>query len=167
MYLKDDILIQEKSEKSTTWVDTHRIVKNCSIGSGTRIFHFVNIYECEIGQDCMIGSFVEIQKGAKIGNGVRVQSHSFICDGIEIGNDVFVGHGVVFANDKYPSIESWKNASWSMAKTVVEDGASIGNNVTLLPGIKIGHGALIGAGSVVTKDVPARAKIVGNPGRQI
>lgn len=143
------------------------MVKNCKIGMNTKIYNFVNLYDCEIGESCMIGNFVEIQKGAKIGNEVRVQSHSFICGGVIIEDSVFIGHGVIFANDKHPTIVSQKQNTWKMEQTTVRKGASIGNNATILPGLTIGENAIIGAGSVVTKNVPENATILGNPGRAI
>ena len=164
---KNNMLVQEKTEKQVTRVDTHRLIKNCDIGKGTKIFYFVNMYGCKIGRNCMIGAFVEIQKGVKIGDGTRIQSHSFLCEGVEIGDNVFVGHGVVFANDMHPSIETWRDKTYKMEKTIVGNNASIGNNATILPGITIGESAVIGAGSVVTKNVPACATVVGNPGRAL
>ncbi len=140
------------------------IIRDCKIGKGTKIYNFVNLYECEIGKNCMIGSFVEMQKGVKIGNNVRIQSHSFLCEGVVVGSDVFIGHGVVFSNDKYPSVKSQQDGTWKMEMIIVERGASIGNNATILPGITIGENTLIGAGSVVTKSVPKDAIVMGNPG---
>lgn len=140
------------------------ITRNCKIGKNTKIYNYVNLYECEIGDNCMIGSFVEMQKGVKVGNNVRIQSHSFLCEGVVVGSDVFIGHGVIFSNDKYPSIKSQRDGTWKMEITIVERGASIGNNSTILPCITIGEGAMIGAGSVVTKNVPKGATVVGNPG---
>jgi len=141
------------------------VIRDCKIGKGTIIYNFVNLYECEIGENCMIGSFVEMQKGAKIGDSVRVQSHSFVCDGVEVGNDVFIGHGVIFSNDKRPSVAMQKAGAWKMEKTVVKNRVSVGNNATILPGITIEEGAMIGAGCVVTKNIPKGAVVVGNPGR--
>jgi len=165
MDVKDDDVLVQKKTGLAIWSDAYRLVKNCDIGRGTKIFYFVNMYDCKVGRNCMIGCFVEIQKGVKIGNGVRIQSHSFLCEGVEVGNDVFIGHGVVFSNDRYPSIRTWRDKTYKIEKTIVGNGASIGNNVTLLPGLKIGGEAVIGAGSVVTKHVPAGARVVGNPGR--
>jgi acetyltransferase-like isoleucine patch superfamily enzyme len=137
-----------------------QIIRDCDIGEGTKIWNFVNIYGCKIGRDCMIGCFVEIQKGVVIGDRTRVQSHTFVCDMVSIGSDVFVGHGVMFINDVYPpqpDPSNWKS-------TVIEDGASIGSNATLMP-VRIGKDAIVGAGAVVTKDVPAGAVAAGNPAR--
>jgi acetyltransferase-like isoleucine patch superfamily enzyme len=136
----------------------NQVIVDCKIGTGTKIWHFVNLYGCTIGKNCMVGSFVEIQKGVLVGNGSRIQGHSFLCTGVHIGKKVFVGHGVMFINDVYPpSGGNWK-------ETVVEDGASIGSNATILP-VRIGKNALVGAGAVVTRDVPENAVVVGNPAR--
>ena len=141
------------------------MIKDCDIKKHTTIYHFVNLYECKIGRNCMVGSFVEIQKGVKIGNNVRIQSHSFLCEGVKIEDNVFIGHGVVFSNDRHPSVKMQQKGAWKMEKTTVKKGASVGNNATILPGITIGENAMIGAGSVVTKNVPKGATIAGNPGR--
>ena len=138
----------------------HQVIRDCEIGEGTKIWNFVNLYGCRIGRDSMIGCFVEIQSGVVIGDRSRVQSHSFVCDMVSIGDDVFVGHGVMFINDTMPPQSD--RSQWRA--TVVEDGASIGSNATLLP-VRIGKQAVIGAGSVVTKDVPAGAVVAGNPAR--
>jgi acetyltransferase-like isoleucine patch superfamily enzyme len=141
-------------------VNDKQIIRNCKIGEGTRIWNFVNMYDCEVGRDSMIGTFVELQNGVKVGDRTRVQSHTFVCELVTIGDDVFVGHGVMFINDTMPpqpEKEKWKS-------TTIEDRASIGSNVTLLP-VRIGHDAVVGAGSVVTKDVPPGAVVAGNPAR--
>lgn len=147
--------------------DLQKIV-NCKIGKGTVLHRFINLYGCTIGEDSMIGAFVEIQKGVRIGNKVRVQSHSFICEGVTIEDNVFVSHHVVFINDKYPRATNKKGEAitpddWKLLPTHVKRGASIGSNATILGGITIGENAMIGAGSVVTKDVPDGAIVVGNP----
>ena len=137
-------------------------ITGCNIGEGTKIWNFANLYGCDIGKNCMIGSFVEIQKDVKIGNNTRIQSHSFICSLVTIEDDVFIGHGVMFINDVYaPSndISKWK-------PTLIKKGASIGSNATILP-VTIGKNAIVGAGAVVTKDVPDNAVVVGNPARII
>ena len=141
-------------------VNDKQIIRNCKIGEGTKIWNFVNMYECEVGRDSMIGTFVELQNGVKVGDRTRVQSHTFVCELVTIGDDVFVGHGVMFINDTMPpqpEKEKWKS-------TTIEDRASIGSNVTLLP-VRIGHDAVVGAGSVVTRDVPPGAIVAGNPAR--
>jgi acetyltransferase-like isoleucine patch superfamily enzyme len=140
------------------------------LGERTRIFSFTNLYGCEIGDDVKIGTFVEIQKGAKIGDRCKVSSHSFICEGVTLEDDVFIGHSVTFTNDRYPRATNAAGAlqtesDWSCLPTLVKRGASIGSGTTLLCGITIGEHAVVGAGSVVTKDVPAHAVVVGNPAR--
>ena len=141
-------------------VNDRQLIRDCKIGEGTKVWNFVNMYECEVGRDSMIGTFVEIQNGVKIGDRTRVQSHTFICELVTIGDDCFVGHGVMFINDTeppQPDRSKWK-------ETVVEDGVSIGSNATILP-VRIGKGAMIGAGAVVTKDVPPGAVVAGVPAR--
>lgn len=133
-------------------------IKNCKIGKNTKIWHFVNLYDCEIGNDCVIGSFVEIGK-AKIGNNCKIEAHTFIPSGVTIENDVFIGPHVCFTNDKYPKIKE----GWKLKKTLVKKRASIGANATILCGITIGKNSLIGAGSVVTKNVPDNTVVFGNP----
>jgi len=135
-------------------------MRNCKIGKNTKIWHFVNLYECEIGDNCVIGSFVEIGK-AKIGNNCRIEARAFIPEGVTIEDDVFVGPHVCFTNDKYPKAKG----DWKLKKTVVKEGASIGANATILCGITIGKNSLIGAGSVVTNDVPDNVIVAGNPAR--
>lgn len=136
-----------------------QVIVNCQIGKDTIIWNFVNLYSCKIGNNCMIGAFVEIQSDVEIGNNVRVSSHSFICSKVRIGNDVFLGHGVVFINDLFPPRREkyWK-------ETIIEDGVSIGSNATILP-VKIGKNSVIGAGAVVTRDIPLNSIVVGNPAR--
>jgi len=147
-----------------------RIAPDIKLGKDVRIYAFVNICGCEIGDESKIGTFVEIQKGASIGKRVKISSHSFICEGVTIEDEVFIGHGVMFINDKYPrsttsagSLQT--EADWVVTPTVVKNHASIGSNATILCGVTIGEGALVGAGSVVTHDVPAGAVVAGNPAR--
>jgi acetyltransferase-like isoleucine patch superfamily enzyme len=146
------------------------ILRDVRLGENVRYFNFVNLYGCAIGDETKIGAFVEIQKDATVGRRCKISSHSFVCEGVHIGDDVFVGHGVVFTNDKYPraSIAGRPvTGEWELLETVVEDGVAIGSNATILCGIRIGKGALIGAGAVVTADVPAGAKVAGVPARPI
>jgi acetyltransferase-like isoleucine patch superfamily enzyme len=140
------------------------------LGRNVRIHAFVNLYGCEIGDETRIGTFVEIQKGAKIGDHCKISSHTFICEGVIIESDVFIGHSVTFINDKYPRAtnpagELQSEADWNCQNTLIKRGASIGSGTTLLGGITIGENAVIGAGSVVTKDVPANTIVAGNPAK--
>jgi acetyltransferase-like isoleucine patch superfamily enzyme len=148
-----------------------RIAPDVKLGKNVRIFSFTNLYGCEIGDDVKIGTFVEIQKGSKIGNRCKISSHTFICEGVTLEDDVFIGHNVVFTNDRYPRATAngqlQTEADWACIPTLVKNGASIGSGVVLLCGITIGEKAMIGAGSVVTKDVPAGATVAGNPARII
>lgn len=149
-----------------------KIVKNCTIGKNTKIWNFVNLYGCSIGDDCTVGTFVEIQKNVQIGNNVKVESHTFICEGVTIEDKVFVGHNVVFTNDKYPRATNreGKNQAeedWALHKTLVKTGASIGSSATILPGLTIGKNSIVGAGSVVTKDVPDNTVVAGVPAKKI
>jgi acetyltransferase-like isoleucine patch superfamily enzyme len=135
-----------------------------------RIFGFVNLYGCEIGDETKIGTFVEIQKGSRIGRRCKVSSHSFICEGVTLEDEVFVGHGVMFTNDKYPRATTaagglQTEADWTCLPTLVKRRASIGSGATILCGVTIGEGAVIGAGAVVTKDVPPATVVAGNPAR--
>jgi acetyltransferase-like isoleucine patch superfamily enzyme len=150
--------------------DYQRIAPDVKLGRDVRIHGFVNLYGCEIGDETRIGTFVEIQKGAKIGDRCKISSHTFICEGVTIESGVFVGHGVTFINDRYPRAvnvggQLKTETDWDCQKTVVKQGAAIGSGATLLGGITIGENAMVGAGSVVTKDVPARAVVAGNPAR--
>lgn len=148
-----------------------RIAPDVKLGKNVRIFGFTNLYGCQIGDDVKIGTFVEIQKGSRIGNRCKISSHSFICEGVTLEDEVFVGHNVVFTNDRYPrSTADGKlqtEADWACIPTLVKRGASIGSGAVLLCGITVGENAMIGAGSVVTKDVPAGATVAGNPARVI
>lgn len=149
-----------------------RIAPDVKLGRDVRIYAFVNLYGCEIGDESRIGTFVEIQKGARVGRRVKVSSHSFICEGVTIEDEVFIGHGVMFINDKYPHATTTDgslqtDADWVCTPTLVKRRASIGSNATLLCGVTIGEGAIVGAGSVVTHDVPAGVVVAGNPARPI
>ncbi|MBS3137604.1 N-acetyltransferase [Candidatus Woesearchaeota archaeon] len=151
--------VQQKSEQQYQ-PNQHQLINNCFIGRNTKIWNFVNIYDCTIGDNCMVGTFVEIQKDVAIGNNCRIQSHSFICSLVTIEDNVFVGHGVMFINDLLPPSGDPKN--WK--RTIIKKGASIGSNATILP-VTIGENSIIGAGAVVTKDVPADSVVVGNPAK--
>lgn len=148
------------------------IAADVKLGRDVAIYHFVNLYGCEIGDNTKVGSFVEIQKGARIGRHCKISSHTFICEGVTIEDEVFIGHGVNFINDKYPRATNpggalQTEADWQVEPTIVRRGASIGTGATILSGISIGAGAIVGAGAVVTKDVPARTVVAGNPARVI
>lgn len=147
-----------------------KIAPDVKLGKGVKIYDFVNLYGCEIGDYTKIGTFVEIQKGAKIGKNCKVSSHTFICEGVDIGNGVFIGHNVTFINDLYPrSLASdgkpQTDKDWKCISTKVEDGASIGSSATILCGVTIGENAIIGAGSIVTKNVPPDTIVAGNPAK--
>jgi len=145
------------------------IASDVKLGRNVRIYGFTNLYGCEIGDDTKIGTFVEIQKGAKVGCRCKISSHTFICEGVTIEDEVFVGHGVMFTNDLLPRAAKdgrlQTDSDWKCIPTLVKRGAAIGSNATLLCGITIGENAMIGAGSVVTKDVPPGAVVCGNPAR--
>lgn len=154
-------------------IDTPRQnIKNVKVGVGVKIYDFVNAYGCSIGDGSKVGTFVEIQRGAFIGKNCKISSHTFICEGVIIGDGVFVGHNVSFINDKYPravnpdgSLQT--DADWHMVETRVGNNVSIGTSTTILCGITIGDNAVLGAGSVITKDVPANAVVAGNPAKII
>jgi acetyltransferase-like isoleucine patch superfamily enzyme len=140
------------------------------LGKNVQLRSFINLYGCEIGDNVKIGTFVEIQKGVKIGNRCKISSHSFICEGVILEDEVFIGHNVTFTNDRFPRAtngggQMQTEADWKCIRTLVKHGASIGSGATLLCGITIGEDAMIGAGSVVTKDVPAGTVVVGNPAK--
>jgi acetyltransferase-like isoleucine patch superfamily enzyme len=147
-----------------------KISPDVTLGKDVVIYDFVNLYGCEIGDESRIGTFVEIQRNAKIGKRCKIQSHTFICEGVTIEDEVMVAHGVMFINDPDPAAVSGSGAlkgaaDWVCVPTLVKRGASIGSNATILCGVTIGERALIGAGAVVTKDVPAGAVVAGNPAR--
>ena len=146
------------------------IADNVKLGKDVKIFNFVNMYGCEVGDNTKIGTFVEIQKGARIGKNCKISSHTFICEGVTIEDDVFVGHNVTFINDIYPRATAGSGQlqtedDWICVPTLVKKGASIGSSVTLLAGITVGERAIIGAGAVVTKDVPPDTIVAGVPAR--
>jgi UDP-2-acetamido-3-amino-2,3-dideoxy-glucuronate N-acetyltransferase len=147
-----------------------KIAPDVKLGEGVRIFDFVNLYGCEIGDHTKIGTFVEIQKGARVGRNCKISSHTFICEGVTIEDEVFVGHNVTFINDMYPRATAaggglQTEADWVCVPTLVKKGASIGSSATLLAGITVGERAIVGAGAVVTKDVPPDTVVAGNPAR--
>ena len=149
---------------------TRRIAPDVKLGKDVKIYDFVNLYGCEIGDNTKIGTFVEIQKGSKIGRNCKISSHTFICEGVTIEDGVFVGHNVTFINDLFPRATADNGKlqtedDWTCVPTFVKKGASIGSSVTILCGITVGENATIGAGSVVTKDVPANTIVAGNPAR--
>lgn len=145
-----------------------RIAPDVKLGRDVKIYAYVNLYGCEIGDESKIGTFVEIQKGAHIGKRVKISSHTFICEGVTIEDEVFIGHGVMFINDRYPRATTGSGlpqteADWVCTPTVIKRRASIGSNATILCGVTVGEDALVGAGSVVTHDVPAGSVVAGNP----
>ena len=147
-----------------------RIAPDVKIGKNVKIFAFVNLYGCEIQDNSKIGAFVEIQKNAKLGQNVKVSSHTFICEGVTIEDNVFIGHNVSFINDKYPRSTTENGglqteADWKVVPTLVKKGASIGTSTTILCGVTIGENAVIGAGSVVTKDIPPNVVVAGVPAK--
>lgn len=145
------------------------ITPDVKLGKDVRIFNFVNLYGCEIGDGSKIGAFVEIQKNARVGKNCKISSHTFICEGVTIEDEVFVGHGVMFINDTYPRATAdgqlQTEADWTVEPIVIKKGASIGSNATILANVTVGAGAIVGAGSVVTRDVPAGAIVAGNPAK--
>lgn len=145
------------------------IAPDVTLGKDVKLSQFINLYGCRVGDNTKIGAFVEIQKNASVGSNCKISSHSFICEGVTIEDDVFIGHGVMFINDSYPRATAGgklqTEADWSVERTVIRKGASIGSGATILANITVGENALVGAGSVVTKDVPANAVVAGNPAR--
>ncbi len=148
------------------------IADDVRLGEGVKLSKFINLYGCTVGENTKIGAFVEIQKNARVGKNCKISSHTFICEGVVIEDDVFIGHGVTFINDTYPRAVTdsgvlQTEADWKVEPTLVKRGASIGSNATILANVTIGEKALVGAGSVVTKDVPPGAVVAGNPARII
>jgi len=146
------------------------IAPDVKLGQAVKLSKFINLYGCQIGDETKIGAFVEIQKNASIGRRCKISSHSFVCEGVTIEDNVFIGHGVTFINDSYPRATAENGqlqteADWKVEKTIVKKGASIGSGSTILANVTIGEDAIVGAGSVVTKDVPANTVVVGNPAR--
>jgi len=146
------------------------VSSDVKLGRNVRLSKFINLYGCAIGDETKIGAFVEIQKNATVGKNCKISSHSFICEGVEIEDNVFIGHSVTFINDTYPRATTpdgqlQTEKDWKVERTVVKKGASIGSGVTVLANLTIGENAIVGGGSVVTRDVPANAIVVGNPAR--
>jgi len=146
------------------------IAPDVKLGADVKIYNFVNLYGCEIGDGSRVGTFVEIQKNAKVGQRCKISSHTFICEGVTIEDNVFIGHGVMFINDSYPRAtapggELQTENDWKVAPTLIKRGASIGSGATILGNVTVGENAIVGAGSVVTKDVPANSIVAGNPAR--
>jgi len=150
---------------------TNRLIAdNVKLGKNVKIFAFTNLYGCELGDDVKVGTFVEIQKGARIGSRCKISSHSFLCEGVILEEEVFIGHGVMFTNDRLPRATAadgklQTEADWHCESTLIKKGASIGSGATILSGITVGERAIVGAGSVVTKDVPKNAVVAGNPAK--
>jgi acetyltransferase-like isoleucine patch superfamily enzyme len=153
-------------------MESQAITEDVKLGKNVRLGKFINLYGCEIGDDCKIGAFVEIQKNARVGNRCKISSHTFVCEGVSLEDGVFVGHGVVFINDTYPRATNGNGklqteSDWKVETTIVKSGASIGSGAVILSRVMIGENAIVGAGSVVTHDVPANCIVVGNPARVI
>ena len=149
-----------------------KIASNVILGENVSLQDFINLYGCRIGDNTKIGPFVEIQKNVTVGRNCKIQSHSFLCEGVSIEDEAFIGHGVMFINDRYPRSATASGAlqteaDWKVVPTVIKKGASIGSNATILCGITVGEGAIVGAGSVVTKDVPPHTVVAGNPAKVI
>jgi acetyltransferase-like isoleucine patch superfamily enzyme len=146
------------------------IAPDVKLGRDVKLSKFINLYGCEVGDESKIGAFVEIQKNAKVGRRCKISSHTFICEGVTIEDNVFIGHGVTFINDSYPRATTeggnvQTEADWTVERTVIKQGASIGSGSTILSNVMVGEGAIVGAGSVVTKDVPPHAIVAGNPAK--
>jgi acetyltransferase-like isoleucine patch superfamily enzyme len=158
--------------KKTSLINSKKSIRNVQLGENTKIFDFVNLYGCKIDNETKIGAFCEIQKNAVVGKRCKISSHTFICEGVIIEDNVFVGHSVTFINDKFPRAVTGKgilksDKDWVVCKTLVKKGASIGSGSTILAGLVIGENSIIGAGSVVTKDVLPNTVVAGNPAKYI
>jgi len=168
-----DVGSSSRSNGTVGQADGHLcIARDVKLGQNVKLSKFINLYGCEVGDDTKIGAFVEIQKNAKVGSRCKISSHTFICEGVTIEDEVFVGHNVTFVNDSFPRATSKTGAlqteqDWKVEVTLVKKGASIGSGATILANVVIGENALIGAGCVVTRDVPANAIMTGNPGRVV
>jgi acetyltransferase-like isoleucine patch superfamily enzyme len=148
------------------------ISSDVRLGDNVKLSQFINLYGCEIGDNTKIGAFVEIQKNANIGKNCKISSHTFVCEGVVIEDEVFIGHGVMFINDTYPRATTTSGAmqtedDWKVERTLIKRGASIGSGATILATVTVGENAIVGAGAVVTKDVPANAIVAGNPARML
>lgn len=158
-------------EKTDPQPNSHLcIAPDVKLGRDVKLSKFINLYGCEVGDETKIGAFVEIQKNASVGKRCKISSHTFICEGVHIEDNVFIGHGVTFINDTYPRATAGDGslqteADWKVEKTVIKQGASIGSGVTILSKVTVGENAIVGAGSVVTKDVPANSIVAGNPAK--
>jgi acetyltransferase-like isoleucine patch superfamily enzyme len=154
-------------------VNDHRCIsEDVKLGRDVKLAQFVNLYGCEVGDESKVGAFVEIQRNAKVGRRCKISSHTFICEGVTIEDNVFVGHGVVFINDTYPRAttpegELKTDKDWRLETTLIKKGASIGSGSTILAGVTVGENAIVGAGSVVTKDIPSDTIVAGNPARKL
>jgi acetyltransferase-like isoleucine patch superfamily enzyme len=151
-------------------MDFCRVAPDVKLGKNVKIFAFVNLYGCTIGDNTKVGTFVEIQKNAFIGKNCKISSHTFICEGVTIEDDVFIGHNVTFINDMYPRSTAeggglQTEADWKVVPTFIKKGASVGSSATILAGVTVGEGAIVGAGAVVTKDVPRWTIVAGNPAK--
>jgi acetyltransferase-like isoleucine patch superfamily enzyme len=147
------------------------IAPDVKLGTDVKLSQFINLYGCEIGDETKIGAFVEIQKNARVGKRCKISSHTFVCEGVTIEDEVFIGHGVTFTNDSYPRATTdgqlQTEADWQVETTLIKKGASIGSGATILSNVTVGEKAIVGAGSVVTRDVPANAIVAGNPARRL
>jgi acetyltransferase-like isoleucine patch superfamily enzyme len=164
------VLGKKPSDVSVKHENFRLIAADVKLGKNVRIYGFVNLYGCEIGDNTRLGTFVEVQKGVKVGMNCKISSHSFICEGVTIDDNVFIGHHVVFINDKYPRAvnvhgELQTESDWAVEPTLVERGASIGSGAVILCGVRIGRNAVVGAGSVVTRSVAENCVVAGNPAR--
>src|SRR5277367_5565847 len=163
--------VAEQERSSGLSMNSYNCISDdVKLGANVRLSKFINLYGCEIGDETKIGAFVEIQKNVTVGKRCKISSHTFVCEGVVIEDNVFVGHGVMFINDSYPRATNVEGAlqtedDWKVERTVVKKGASIGSGATILSNTNIGENAIVGAGSVVTRDVPPNAIVVGNPAR--